>query len=152
MQFSCSNRPANLFRPANWFGPAILFRPAMVAVLIVASQSASGLDVFAATLVRFDTTKGIIDFQLFDEQMPTSTANFLSYVTTDRYDGSFVHLSTPDEAEVSVIQGGGFYFADGVGLSLVPPDPPIADEPGGGVAGPSNVRGTISFAKRGQDR
>jgi cyclophilin family peptidyl-prolyl cis-trans isomerase len=56
-----------------------------------------------------------------------------------------------------VIQGGGYFLNDPVppatilSFDTVVTDPPIADEPGGGVFGPSNVRGTLAMAKSGPD-
>jgi|GEM_PF-2592915 len=122
-------------------------------------------EVTAGTVVRFDTVMGSFDVQLFDTEMPNTVQNFLSYVNTDRYDGTVIHRNSDTfDAGLGafrdfVIQGGGF--------SLNDPDPPdpnaiisfdnvslfpsINDEPGGGVAGPSNIRGTITMAKSGPD-
>lgn len=103
-------------------------------------------------IVRFETALGRYNVRLHPELMPNTVANFLRYVDNDRYDGTFIHRSDPG----FVIQGGGFTYD---------PDPPpntdplpsiqlfdpINDEPGGGITGPSNVRGTIAMAKSGPD-
>jgi cyclophilin family peptidyl-prolyl cis-trans isomerase len=120
----------------------------------------------AATVVRFATVMGDFDIQLFDSQMPRTVANFLRYANANRYNGTVIHRNS-DTADTTggpmrdfVIQGGGFTLVDAqpvlrrrdVVRSPAPtpnPDPPITDEPGGGVAGPSNVRGTIAMAKSG---
>ena len=105
----------------------------------------------AGTFVRFITTSGTIVFQLFDEEMPNSVANFLSYVNTDRYDNTIVHRNAFSGGQPFVIQGGGYTYSDTTGAGTITLDDPIDDEPGGGIAGPSNVRGTIAFAKSGPD-
>ena len=114
----------------------------------------------AGTLVRFDTDQGTFDVHLFDAAMPVTVANFLNYVEDGRYDGSVVHRASDIPGPIPVdfvIQGGGFFLTDPVppdtvlSFATVVTDPPIADEPGGGVAGPSNMRGTIAMAKSGPD-
>ncbi|WP_197530772.1 peptidylprolyl isomerase [Bythopirellula polymerisocia] len=112
----------------------------VVLVILAITRSAS------ATVVRFDTVLGSYNIRMFDSLMPETVANFLNYTNTNRYNGTFVHRSVSG----FVIQGGGFTYnssnntAPGITLS-----PPINDEPGGGVAGPSNIRGTIAMAKSG---
>ena len=91
-----------------------------------------------ATDVRFNTTFGEFEAELFDMAAPNTVANFLNYVRDGDYQDSIIHRSVPG----FVIQGGGF-FTDG---SQVPADPPIATE-----LGLSNVRGTIATATSGED-
>lgn len=114
----------------------------------------------ARTVVRFDTVEGTFDVELFDDLMPRTVANFLGYVTSGRYDGSVVHRNsdTGFPPRDFVIQGGGFFLRDPepdegdvMVSSPVEPDVAIDDEPGGGVAGPSNLRGTLAMAKSGPD-
>lgn len=50
----------------------------------------------AATVVRFQTTLGVIDIQLYDAEAPLTVQNFLSYVESDAYNHSFFHRSVPD--------------------------------------------------------
>jgi len=110
--------------------------------------------------VRFDTVLGSFDVQLFDDAMPVTVANFLGYVNSGRYDGTVVHRNSDTSDPVLrdfVIQGGGFTLLDPdppnpnatISFEAVNTDPPINDEPGGGIAGLSNVRGTIAMAKSG---
>jgi peptidyl-prolyl cis-trans isomerase A (cyclophilin A) len=114
----------------------------------------------AASVVRFDTVLGSFDVQLFDSVTPDTVQNFLGYVNTDRYDGTVIHRNSDTADPILrdfVIQGGGFSLNDPdppnpssiITFSNVSTDPPINDEPGGGVAGPSNIRGTIAMAKSG---
>ena len=126
-----------------------LVRAAALALWLVAVPAVSS----AQTVVRFDTVEGSFDVELFDDAMPRSVTNFLFYVNDGRYDGSVVHRN----AAGFVIQGGGFFLSDPVppvpteamSFRSVVPAAPILDEPGGGIAGPSNVRGTIAMAKDG---
>jgi peptidyl-prolyl cis-trans isomerase A (cyclophilin A) len=114
-----------------------------------------------ATIVRFETVMGNFDVRLFDGAMPRSTANFLQYTTANKYNGTVVHRNS-DTSDTSggplrdfVIQGGGYSFIDPtppnttITYATVVKFPAIADEPGGGVKGLSNLRGTIAMAKSG---
>jgi peptidyl-prolyl cis-trans isomerase A (cyclophilin A) len=92
------------------------------------------------SIVRFDTTLGSFDVELFNSAAPITVANFLDYVTSGRYEDTLVHRSIP----AFVIQGGGFNVSDsGAGLitTPVPAFPPISHE-----TGLHNVRGTIAIA------
>jgi peptidyl-prolyl cis-trans isomerase A (cyclophilin A) len=101
-------------------------------------------------IVRFQTSVGNVDVRLFDNLTPNSVDNFLGYVTTDRYDGTFIHrvpqtLNAQQQRVSShfVVQGGGFKMnANIFQASGITTDPPIADE-----FHLSNIRGTLSFAK-----
>ena len=132
-----------------------LLRPryawAIATVLLLANTT------MASTVVRFDTVLGSFDVQLFDDVMPATVNNFLGYVNSDRYDGTVIHRNSDTQGRDFVIQGGGSSFFDPdppdpqavMQFEDVVKDPAINDEPGGGVAGPSNVRGTIAMAKSG---
>lgn len=95
-----------------------------------------------STIVRFDTVLGDIDVRLFDTATPESVDNFLSYVNSGAFTDSFIHRSVDD----FVIQGGGFTFPEGGGVTSVPTDDPVVNEPG-----LSNLRGTLAYAKLGGD-
>jgi len=136
------------------------FCACFLAAFVVAFCLASPSQATIATIVRFDTVLGSFDVQLFDDAMPVTVANFLGYVNSGRYDGTVVHRSDDTSDPVLrdfVIQGGGFTLFDPnppnpnaiISFGSVNTDPPINDEPGGGIAGPSNVRGTIAMAKSG---
>jgi peptidyl-prolyl cis-trans isomerase A (cyclophilin A) len=126
--------------------------------LCLAWAAAAAASAQAGTVLRFHTVMGDFDVQMFDAQMPRTVSNFLHYVTTNKYDGSVIHRNSDTSDPVLrdfVIQGGGFFLHDPVppattiSFTNVATIAPILDEPGGGVAGPSNVRGTIAMAKSG---
>jgi peptidyl-prolyl cis-trans isomerase A (cyclophilin A) len=114
-----------------------------------------------ATIVRFETVMGNFDVRLFDSAMPRTVANFLHYVTSNKYNGSVVHRNSDTRDTPTgplrdfVIQGGGYFLHDPtppnmrITTTQVATIAPIMDEPGGGVAGLSNLRGTIAMAKSG---
>ena len=93
-----------------------------------------------ATIVEMQTSHGVIELNLFDQQVPNTVANFLSYIEDDAYNQTVIHRSVSD----FVIQGGGFTFTD----ELVPitTKPTVVNEP---VL--SNVKGTIAMAKLAND-
>jgi len=127
------------------------FACAMAQVLLLATTANAG------SVVRFDTVLGSFDVQLYDDVMPVTVNNFLDYVSTARFDGTVVHRNSDTQGRDFVIQGGGFTLLDPdppnpasiISFDSVNTDAPINDEPGGGVAGPSNLRGTIAMAKSG---
>jgi len=150
-----------LLRLASPTALSLLFAiiPAAVAAQMLGDlQPQASVEVAARTVVRFDTVEGSFDVELYDDLMPRTVANFLVYVEGGRYDGSVVHrnsdVSDPTPRDF-VIQGGGFFLHDPVPpdtiitTSSVVTDPAINDEPGGGVPGPSDLRGTIAMAKSG---
>lgn len=96
----------------------------------------------AATIVRFETVLGNIDVRLYQTATPLTTQNFLNYANGADWDDTFFHRSVPG----FVVQGGGFKFSNAGGVSNVPQDPPVLNEPG-----ISNLRGTIAMAKLGGD-
>jgi len=89
--------------------------------------------------VRLKTSKGDIVIELDAKNAPISTANFLSYVEKDFYDGTVFHRII----DGFMIQGGGFGIEDG-SLTEKPTDPPIHNE---GQNGLKNLRGTIAMAR-----
>lgn len=105
----------------------------------------------ANTLVRLETSLGIVDVELFDTEAPATVANFLDYVGSGTaadggYDGSFIHRSarTPQNTPF-VIQGGGYYFdVDTQFVDAIPTAPPVVNE-----FGRSNLRGTVAMARVG---
>ncbi len=94
-----------------------------------------------ATTVQFQTSLGEFEVVLFDQEVPLTVANFLSYVEGDSYTDSIVHRSIPG----FVVQGGGFIWQDDLVTDLVT-DNPVMNEP---VY--SNVSGTIAMAKLASD-
>ena len=90
--------------------------------------------------VAIDTSLGRIVVALDKTHAPISTANFLHYVDTHRYDGETIYRAMKTEGS-SLIQGGVHSNA----LKLFPP---IKHEPTS-QTGLHNVAGSISFANAG---
>jgi len=97
------------------------------------------------TMVRWLTNLGPIDLQLYDTAAPLTVANFLGYVNSGAYVGSFFHRSIPG----FVVQGGGFVWPAGAtGPKAMVKGATVANE---FSATRSNLRGTIAMAKLGGD-
>ncbi len=103
------------------------------------------------TIVRFNTTSGFIDVELFNQPgggrtrtTPLTVANFLSYANDNRYDNTVIHRSVPG----FIVQGGGFALptSNNSAPTGTTTDAPVLNEPGN-----SNIRGTIAMAKLGGD-
>ena len=113
-------------------------------LLVAATLPAS---VIANTFLRMQTDLGGVDIELFDTQAPLTVANFLNYVNSGDYDGTFIHRSVPG----FVVQGGGYIFNPddgdffGSGTSHIPVDAPVVNEPD--PVNRPNVRGTLAMAK-----
>jgi len=119
----------------------------------------------ASTFVELDTNFGTLALRLFDETQPLTVANFLQYLRTGRYTGTFFHR----KVNGFVLQGGGFkspqlvrvyplptvmqgvdyqpeqtpFAGFGLAALQVIPLAPVQNEPGR-----SNVRGTVAMAKQ----
>ncbi|MEO1007172.1 MAG: peptidylprolyl isomerase [Planctomycetota bacterium] len=110
------------------------------------------------TVVRFETSLGEIDFELYDAvgpgggaAAPVTVENFLNYIQDGDFFNSFFHRSVdvsspgfPVDGTDFVLQGGGFIFTDEDGLSRVPTDDPIANE---FSADRSNVVRSLAMAR-----
>lgn len=113
-----------------------LILPLVVAMLVAGSVS-------AGTIVNFNTSVGSFDVELYDTTMPTTVANFLSYVNAGSYTSSIIHRSTTyNPSDIQIVQGGGYYVSANQLLSI-PTSAPIILESGG----VGNVRGTIAMAR-----
>lgn len=86
--------------------------------------------------VRFSTNLGDIDIELFADDAPISTQNFLSYVDEGFFDGTVFHRVIPG----FVVQAGGM-TAD---MQQKRTRAPIRNEADNGVR---NSRGTLSMAR-----
>ena len=104
--------------------------------LLLGSVLAAASFTSAATIVEMNTSQGVIEINLFDQQTPKTVANFLSYVQDDSYNETVIHRSVSN----FVIQGGGFTFSDS--LDAITTKSAVENEP---VF--SNVKGTIAMAK-----
>jgi cyclophilin family peptidyl-prolyl cis-trans isomerase len=99
-----------------------------------------------ATIAQFQTSSGNINVRLYNGATPLSVANFLNYVNSNRYNGTFIHRvpQSPTGGTANfVVQGGGFLLNNSIFAATgIVTDPPIGDE-----FKVSNTRGTLSFAK-----
>ena len=96
----------------------------------------------ADTIVTFTTNLGTFDVQLYDTQVPTTVANFLSYVNAGSYTNSIFHRSTTyNPTDIQIVQGGGFVL-NGLQIDPIATATPIPLE-----AGLSNLKGTIAMAR-----
>ena len=89
--------------------------------------------------VRFSTTFGDIDIELYDEKAPVSAQNFRDYVNDGFFDGTVFHRVIPG----FVIQGGGFTAE----MTQKKTRAPITNEADNGL---KNTRGTLSMARTSQ--
>ncbi|MCC6661083.1 MAG: peptidylprolyl isomerase [Phycisphaerales bacterium] len=90
------------------------------------------------TVVRFQTSLGNIDIEMYDAVAPHTVANFLQYIRDGAYDDMFFHRDVPD----FVLQGGGYKFEDGQGKRNIPQRDAIANE-----FNRHNTEGTIAMAR-----
>jgi peptidyl-prolyl cis-trans isomerase A (cyclophilin A) len=86
--------------------------------------------------VIMETSKGIIEIELYRTNAPITVENFLKYVNKRFYDGLCFHRIIPG----FMIQGGGFY----VNGTFKQPEKPIQIESNNGL---QNVKGAIAMAR-----
>jgi cyclophilin family peptidyl-prolyl cis-trans isomerase len=100
----------------------------------------------AGTLVNFNTQLGTIQVDLFDDLVPETVDNFLSYAGNSSYSNTVIHRSTSiADSGLAVIQGGGFTYDSGSGLFVqIPSSDPIALQ-----YNRDNTAGTIAMARTG---
>jgi peptidyl-prolyl cis-trans isomerase A (cyclophilin A) len=132
------------------------------AVRPIAPGQTGVLEAHVQSGARFVTNDGTIDIDLMLAAAPNTSANFLSYVRSGKYNGIVFHRSVPFsiQSQIGVIQGGGFTGPTQPITAyptaqnpLVPAQkptavvtyPPIAIEHPVG-----NVRGTLSMARTSQ--
>ena len=100
---------------------------------------------FQNSEVKFRTSAGPINVELFDAAAPIAVANFYEYATSGRYDNTIFHRLAPN----FVLQGGGFSFNDATNtFPSVSTDPTIQNE---FSATRSNLASTVAMAKLGGD-
>jgi len=87
-------------------------------------------------MLLFKTTAGDFTVELFEEQAPVSSANFLRYVDEGHFDGTLFHRVIPG----FMIQGGGYT----AGLEHKDTHEPIKNEADNGL---ENLRGTLAMAR-----
>ncbi|MFO0788389.1 MAG: peptidylprolyl isomerase [Pirellulales bacterium] len=165
---------ARLAKPFDLVRPAVFARGCVKIAAIVAGIASLAEPAAASQFARLDCNLYIgsryrhtIFLELFDDR-PLNVANFLAYVNSGQYDGSFMHrlALNPSTFNPFVIQGGGYYPqlvsepnvpAAEVHYSLNPnatvdldgnystPNPTVTGEAGNAPLR-SNVKGTISMA------
>ncbi|MDH3401664.1 MAG: peptidylprolyl isomerase, partial [Chromatiales bacterium] len=87
-------------------------------------------------MLRFSTTLGDFDVELFQDKAPISAENFLAYVDDGFFDGTIFHRVIPG----FMAQGGGF-DAD---MNQKSGKAPIKNEADNGL---KNERGTLAMAR-----
>ena len=87
-------------------------------------------------MVKMTTNFGVIEIELFENEAPNTTSNFLQYVNEGYFNGLIFHRVIPN----FVIQGGGFE----PGMKQKKTNSPIENEADNGL---KNKRGTLSMAR-----
>lgn len=87
-------------------------------------------------MLKFETTKGDFTVELFNDDAPISSENFLAYADAGFFDGTIFHRVIPG----FVIQGGGFTED----MTQKKTRDPIKNE---AKNGRKNLRGTLSMAR-----
>jgi cyclophilin family peptidyl-prolyl cis-trans isomerase len=91
--------------------------------------------------IELQTSMGAIAVELWPDVAPCTVNNFLAYMESGRYDGSFIHRTVDN----FVIQGGGYAYDSGTdSFESIVRDPAVVNEPG-----ESNLRATIAMARMG---
>lgn len=88
------------------------------------------------TMVKMETSKGVITIELDGDKAPDTVANFISYVQEGFYDGTIFHRVISN----FMIQGGGFTED----MAQKPTRDPIQNEANNGLM---NDTGTIAMAR-----
>jgi len=112
----------------------VLLRTALLCVLGLALGMPAWSGDSTKVLIR--TNAGSITLELYPEQAPVTTANFLEYVDSGYYSGTIFHRVIPN----FMIQGGGF----SEDLDEKPAREPIKNESRNHL---HNERGTIAMAR-----
>lgn len=121
----------------SWRSPSRIICCALIrySLYLVLAYTPSAM---AGTIVRISTSVGDYSIELLDDTAPGTVQNFLNYVNSNAFNGTYIHRSVSN----FVVQGGGYRFQLFEGPIDVPSDPPILNE-----FGVSNTRGTVAMAK-----
>jgi peptidyl-prolyl cis-trans isomerase A (cyclophilin A) len=121
----------------------VFFGLMAAASLLCMPLQTQALDARQGTIVQISTSLGDFSIELFDKITPITVANFLGYVNSGAYDGTFIHRSESN----FVIQGGWLVFNEPNNeLETIAIGSTIENEPG-----ISNTRGTLAMAKMDSD-
>ena len=110
----------------------------LLVLMVLLSACGTKQDKKADSVAVMKTSKGTISIQLFEQQAPKTTANFIKLVRQGFYDGTIFHRVIPG----FMIQGG-----DPTGTGMGGPGYTIPDELGPGLA--HNRPGILSMANAG---
>lgn len=88
------------------------------------------------TMVKMETSKGVITIELDGDKAPETVANFITYVQEGFYDGTIFHRVIPN----FMIQGGGFT----TDMAQKPTYDPVQNEANNGL---KNETGAIAMAR-----
>jgi cyclophilin family peptidyl-prolyl cis-trans isomerase len=118
----------------------------MIFLALAAVAFAAGPVRAENTVVLMDTSLGKIKIELFDDKVPTTVKNFLSYVDDKFYDDVIFHrvMGKENSTRDFMIQTGGYTS----GMKEKKPKEPIKNENGK----ESNVRGTLAMALKPGDK
>ena len=61
--------------------------------LLLGSLLASASFASTATIVEMQTSQGVIEINLFDQETPKTVENFLSYIDDEAYNQTVIHRS-----------------------------------------------------------
>lgn len=103
----------------------------------------SMLETATNPVIRFETTYGDVDFELYADDAPITVANFLTYVNTGRLDETFFHRMISQSGQIGILQGGGFLYDNLAGVTQPTADAPIVLE----TTNRSNIERTIAMAR-----
>jgi len=115
----------------------------LVGIIAEAQATTPIIATNSVSVVRMQTSMGLIDIKLYNGTAPLTVANFLGYVNSGAFNQSFIHRSVPG----FIIQGGGYFLN---GTSPTPIDTsirtatPLINEFSASL---SNKRGSIAMAK-----
>jgi cyclophilin family peptidyl-prolyl cis-trans isomerase len=117
-------------------------------LVLMAGAASARADIYA----HVQTVMGDFNIHLYDTATPNTVANFVHYVTTDRYDGTFVHR----HAQNFVLQMGGYSLDSNNVPNHIDEFAAINNEapPGDPSTWPverRNIERTVAMAKRGGD-
>lgn len=133
----------------------LFMRPFIAGLLLICLQNtAFGVEIVRLNL-NYNNAPHTIDIELFDTVTPLTVNNFVNYVNSGKYDGSFFNRAVAG----FIIQAGGFTFrpatptsplepvANNSGLANVPLESssPVKNE--FALTSLTNVRGTLAMAK-----
>jgi cyclophilin family peptidyl-prolyl cis-trans isomerase len=130
----------------NWSVGALVMALMMVLAILSSSSNTFAaakegdkkMDSGKNPVLVMETSLGTVEFELFADKAPISTANFLKYADDGFYNGTIFHRVIP----TFMIQGGGFTEA----MVQKPVKSPIKNEATNGL---KNERGTLAMARTG---